>query len=521
MMNKIYLFILICVSVGHQMVKAQAGSLDSTFGSNGIVTHSMGSNDDDIHAIALQSDGKIVAAGYSYNGPIMICAMSRYLPDGTLDASFSNDGMLTETIGESHCAYHGVALQTDGKIVAAGFSKFNDQKDFALARYNEDGTPDTSFGLAGKISTDFYGKNDDVWAVLIQPDGKIVVAGVAGNPELPSDFALARYNTDGNLDNTFNDDGKLSFNFDTGSAFGTSLALQTDGKLVISGYTASGNVNDFAMARINSNGTLDATFGNDGKIITIITPYDDKSYSVAIQSDEKIVVAGFATTANPYYKFAVVRYQPDGTLDGTFGEDGIVITVFGDYLDYPRTLVIQQDGKIIVAGLSGTAMQSDFALARYNTNGTLDNNFGINGKVITPVSAGYETIYSMKLQPDGKLVAGGFAQSGSEYKFALARYFADLSVNVNDVPKTENTVSIYPNPLEQQNTLSYFLQNDGPVSITLIDLNGNIVKRFLTNEFQQAGQQDVSLELDQELSQGCYFLCLTTDSGQISLKIIR
>ena len=121
-MNKTFILILIFISAGHQMVNAQAGSLDSTFGTNGIVTHSMGSNDDKIQAIAIKNDGKIVAAGFSYNGPVMICAMSRYLSDGILDAGFSNDGMLIDTIGPSHCAYHGVALQTDGKIVAAGYS---------------------------------------------------------------------------------------------------------------------------------------------------------------------------------------------------------------------------------------------------------------------------------------------------------------------------------------------------------------------------------------------------------------
>ena len=354
-----------------------------------------------------------------------------------------------------------------------------------------------------------------------KPDGKIVVAGVAVTLQLTSDFALARYNADGSPDNTFGNAGKLSFNFGTGSAFGISLALQTDGKLVISGYTASGNVNDFALARVNSDGTLDTTFGNDGKIITIVTPNDDKSYSVAIQSDEKIVVAGFATTSNPYYKFAIVRYQPDGTLDNTFGEDGIVITAFGDYNDYPRALVIQQDGKIIVAGLSGTATQSDFALARYNTDGTLDNSFGINGKVITPVSSGYETIYSMKLQPDGKLVAGGFAQSGSDYKFALARYFADLSVNVNDFSTTGKSVMLYPNPVEQHFTLSYFLEVSGPASLVITDLQGRIIKNIFEDEYQQAGRKEVPVTLDQELSHGFYFLRLTAASGQVSLKIIR
>jgi uncharacterized delta-60 repeat protein len=518
-MRRSFTFILIFLMQQH-FVHAQAGTPDSTFDFDGIVTHSINGSDDKIWSVALQPDGKIVAAGYSYAGTLMNFALSRYLADGSLDTSFSSNGIVTDTLGTSLCAFHGVVVQPDGKIVAAGFARINLQDDMVIARYNSDGSIDAGFGIAGKTKCDFNGMHDDILAVALQPDGKIIAAGVAGNPQLTGDFALVRLNTDGTPDTSFSNDGKTNFNFGTGAALGTAMALQPDGKIVISGYTADGNDNDFALARINSNGELDSAFGNYGKQITAITPDNENSFAVALQTDGKIVLAGFAIVTPPYYQFAVVRYLDDGNIDTTFSNDGIAITSFGNYNDYPRSMIIQQDGKILVAGSSSTGLQNDFALARYNINGTLDSAFGMSGKVITAVSTESEAIYSLQQQTDGKIIAGGFALSGGNSQFALVRYLNDAVAGEMEFPFLENSVRLYPNPAAQNITLSYSISRDELISIDLFNLQGKHLQNFADHEMQLHGTQYISLSTGNILP-GCYFLRISAASASYTVKLIK
>lgn len=521
-MKTILIAAAIVANVIPRAALSQTVELDTAFGENGIVIHAVGDNNDEIRAITLQPDGKIIAAGLSYADPVSRCALARYLPDGTLDATFFGDGMLTDSFSASSCSYHGVALQNDGKIVAAGFTRVVFKDDFALARYEQNGVLDATFGNSGKVVTDFFGDDDDVFAMTIQPDGKIVVAGSAYDSTHLADFALARYNIDGSLDASFGNAGKVHFDFGTSACQATSLAMQADGKLVVGGYHSVNNISHFAIARVTANGSLDPTFGVDGKQVTMLTANTSRSYSIALQPDGKIVIAGFVIAVDPYYDFAVVRYLTDGTPDSTFSDDGIVITSVNPYIDYAHALTIQQDGKIVVAGAtSGTGLQNDFLLVRYNPDGTLDGSFGIDGHIITQVSAGYETIYAVRLQPDGKLVAGGFAEAGSKRQFALARYTADIALGLIDFDNNKNDLVIYPNPIDREAALSYELEAEGIVSITLFDMQGRLLKHFLFNEYQPAGKHSLVVSLGEEFSPGSYILQLSGTSGQVAVKVVK
>ncbi|MEH1772880.1 DUF4347 domain-containing protein [Nostoc sp.] len=327
------------------------------------------------------------------------------LNPGDLDTSFGNGGIVTTT---SNIYARCVAIQPDGKIVVfGGFGQFD------LARYNIDGSLDTSFGNVGKVNTSIGSGTEDGYSVVLQSDGKIVVAGyIWGDSTQPNqpDFALARYNADGSLDNSFGNGGKIISNF--GEDFGHKVLVQADGKIILAGYIGNGNA-DYVLVRYNTNGSLDTSFGNAGKV------NGTKGYAVAIQSDGKIIVGGTATNGSDI-DFALTRYNNDGSLDTSFGNSGRVLAAIGSSGEEIHTIAIQSDGKIVVAGrvwkyVNGSSYnQDDLAIARFNTDGTIDANFGNGGKVITPLSASTsDRANSLSIQPNGKIVVGGYIDSGT------------------------------------------------------------------------------------------------------------
>jgi uncharacterized delta-60 repeat protein len=312
-----------------------AGLLDTSFSGDGIVYFDW-AGIDIAYSVAIQSDGKIVVAGTSAD----YFSLARYTTAGLLDTSFSGDGFTGYFTSPEGTAYS-VAIQSDGKIVVGGVSNNN----FALARYTTTGVLDTSFDDDGKVTTDF-GSVDGAYSVAIQSDGKIVVAGFSNN-----DFALARYTTAGVLDTSFDGDGKVTSNLG-GNDIGRSVVIQSDGKIVVVGGFSN---NNFALARYTTAGVLDTSFDGDGMVTTDFGSVD-VAYSVAIQSDGKIVVAGVSNN-----DFALARYTTAGLLDTSLSGDGKVTQDFGQ-LDTAYSVAIQSDEKIVVAGRGF----SKFALARFD-----------------------------------------------------------------------------------------------------------------------------------------------------------
>ncbi len=393
------------------------GSLDTGFGTGGKVTTPIGINEEG-YSVAIQSDGKIVVAGCSNNGSNDDFAVVRYNSDGSLDNGFGTGGKVTTPIGIGDDYGTSVAIQNDGKIVVAGYSYNGSNYDFAVVRYNSDGALDTGFDGDGIVTTPI-GINEEGYSVAIQSDGKIVVAGCSNNGS-NYDFAVVRYNSDGSLDNGFDGDGKVTTPIGTGDDYGTSVAIQNDGKIVVAGYSYNGSNYDFAVVRYNSDGSLDNGFDGDGIVTTPIGSGHDKGYSVAIQNDGKIVVAGCSNNGSND-DFAVVRYNTNGSLDTDFGTGGKVTTPIG-INEGGFSVAIQSDGKIVVAGCSNNGSNNDFAVVRYNANGSLDTGFDGDGIVTTPIGSGYDQGYSVAIQSDGKIVVAGFMHNGSNYDFAVVRY---------------------------------------------------------------------------------------------------
>lgn len=336
------------------------GSLDTGFGTGGIATTDLGGPDDQANDAALLPDGGIVAVGRTDALGILKTAFGvvRYLPGGTPNTSFDGDGIVTTPIFGKGAVANAVAVQPDGKIVVAGFA---DQvsginSDFALVRYNPDGSLDTSFDGDGIVTTDLSGQDDDARALVIQPDGKIVVAGTAGE-----DIALARYTTDGKLDNTFGSGGTRIT--DLGFVdVANGVAITATGQIVIAGYTIGAKLNnDFLLARYNTNGTLDTTFGTGGTVKTDLGGGDDFAEDLTVDAQGRIILVGRASSPT-ILDMALVRYHSDGTPDPSFDGDGILTADFHGKGDFGQDLAIDSQGRIVVAGYSG----AEFALMRVN-----------------------------------------------------------------------------------------------------------------------------------------------------------
>jgi uncharacterized delta-60 repeat protein len=405
-----------------QMTAQNPGSLDMSFGNGGkVITPFTNFSGDFAYAVAIQSDGKIVSAGTSSAD----FALTRHNPDGSLDNSFGAGGKITTSVGSFIDASYAVTLQPDGKIVAAGYT-FGTFEDFALVRYNTDGTLDSSFGTGGKVITAIGTSSDVASSLAIQTDGKIIAAGFTYS--MNEDFALVRYNTDGTLDNTFGVGGKVITQIASGSDFLSAIAIQSDGKIVAVGSSKNSNLTnpEFTLIRYDSDGSLDNTFGTGGIVTTVIG--NSSAHAVALQPDGRIVVAGQGGTPNN--DFALARYNTNGTLDTSFGTNGIIrTTITGTSSDIAEALVIQSNGKIVAIGytISNSSAANDFALARYNIDGSLDNSFGLGGKVVTPVGNSQDTALAAAIQSDGKIMVAGFSL-GSDADFALVRYLGDAVV---------------------------------------------------------------------------------------------
>ena len=410
--------------------------LDASFGGEGIVITDFGGYELG-KSLALQPDGKIIMTGSFYydslNQSHHDFALSRFNSNGFLDTTFDTDGRITLDLGGQEEAYD-VALQSDGKIVVAGNSYTDSSSNFVLLRYNPNGSLDTTFGDDGKVMTNIiYGA-----AVAVQPDDRIVVAGHWYNGE-KSGFSLVRFNSDGSLDTTFDGDGRVITYF-ANDAHGSEIAIQPDGKIVVIGYSYIGSSNyDFALARYNSNGSLDTTFHTDGKL-TMDFGGDDTASAFAFQSDGKMVVVGTRRdTVSVFNEILLTRYNSNGSLDTTFDTDGKISLRLG-LGDFGSDIALQPDGRILV--LSGTAHASpsmtldyDFALLRYNWDGSLDTTFDTDGKIILDLSI-YDPADEIALQPDGKIVLSGGTLNADD-DFALVRFIGDQPSRV--VTKTADT----------------------------------------------------------------------------------
>lgn len=357
------------------------GSLDNSFSFDGRISTVVSGAVTDVRyfldevlSVNALEDGNILVAGMATLGGNL--ALVRYQSNGELDTGFDSDGMLTTAFADGGSRARAVAVQSDGKTLVAGGYNGN----FALARYLADGSLDVNF-TGGWASADF-GNSDTGYSVAVQADGKILVAGNTSTGDgSVQRFALARFNQNGGLDTSFSTDGMVTADIGGGKDYGLVVTTQADGKILVAGYSSNGLNNDFAVARYNKNGSPDTSFSRDGKVTTDFGVGDDEAYSIMVQADGKILLAGTSNVIDDGGDFALVRYNSDGSLDSHFSADGMVSTDIHGYWDRAQTAALQPDGKILLAGTSYDGIHNDFALVRYNADGSLDTanrQLGIN-----------------------------------------------------------------------------------------------------------------------------------------------
>ena len=413
-------------------VQAASGGLDLTFGNGGFVLTDTSGNPNPLTDLdfavgtAIQSDGKIVAAGYAVvNGAGQYTAV-RYDTNGALDPYFGNGGIARVPVAGN---VYAMGLQPDGKILVCG-----QQGDtFAIVRFTTFGEPDSSFGDGGKAVINFFNFDTEIieaipFAVAVQSDLKIILAGYVWTQAAGRQATLVRLNENGILDKSFGILGRQTISFDDSSRSSfVTVNIRKDGKIIAGGFTFGSLGADFAMAQVLSSGQLDTSFGTGGKVITDFFGSSDVINDLEIDSLGRIIAVGSSNQS-----FAMACYSANGVLDSSFGSNGKVTTSFGGVNERAAAVVLQADSKIVLSGTiqkSTDSRTSDFAVVRYQADGVLDTSFGINGKVMTDFAGSTDRVTGAAIQHAypynvraERLVVVGASRSNSGYSFAVARY---------------------------------------------------------------------------------------------------
>lgn len=470
-----------------------AGALDPTFGSGGFATTPINTNAI-VNSVIVQPDAKIVAGGVSTANNIQVFSLARYNSNGTLDSTFGKAGIVTTAFGTISAAIEEIALQSDGKIVAAGTVASTPLAiggQFGVARYNANGTLDSTFGSGGQVTVSIGGLDADrVAGVVIAKDGSIIVAGITNflSPQGQSEVALASFTPSGGLNPNFGIGGIVKTTIGTNADVGD-VALQSDGKIVVVGGTnTSASIISLFSIRYSPTGAVDSTFGNAGSVLTTFGQNNvNLADGVAIQPNGQIVidatVSQDVSLQTPNF-VGVTRLNSSGSVDTSFGTNGqtIVTSVASD----PSRLVIQNDGKIVVSGTSQPTGPSDFTramLVRFNFNGTVDTTFAASGIFQAPDSGGNSTATDVTVQEDGKLVGCGAATINNTTVFAVGRFISINSVIVTGADAGGGPNVVVFDGVTNAVKLSFFAYDPafvGGVRVALGDVNGDGISEIIT-----------------------------------------
>ncbi len=507
---------MMALSVG---LSAQpAGTLDPTFANSGINILDIGFVDL-FTDVEIQNDQKIVAVGITYNQSFVASAQAyRFLPDGSPDLSFGNGGSFTYSLNFEANVY-GCAIRENGKIVMTGSTTdYNDYR-ILLIQLNENGTLDASFGVNGvvvqKIGPDMNNFEDFSYALTLQDDGMILVAGSSRNIDLQYVPVVVRFTENGVLDTTFGTEGVASIPVIEVENDFDCLVVQDDGKIVASGHYAN-ELLSFALlvVRFLPDGTLDDTFGDNG-IINYPYQADAEGFGITLTTDEKILITGFTASASYNYSMMLIKFDQQGNPDPGFGDGGLVIADYGQY-DIGYGIYVQGDEKIIVAGTTGELVPGncDMAIWRYNPDGTLDNTFGLDGMSIIQISDGPDEGLAMAHQNDGKVVIAGKSYNNI-YDYAIVRILNDFSTGI---PQNETTTfSITPNPVAQNSNLqvSYELSAPDNIHIEIINALGATTS-VIEMGYQDSGLQNSSFTLPSSIGQGVYYIRISGNGFEVT-----
>ena len=516
---KKYSFFL-CVTILYCNIPLSAqmdGTLDPTYNS-GVVTTSIGTGNAMSTGLAIQADGRILLTGNASNGIDNDFGIIRYKEDGTLDTDFNTTGKVQIDFNAVDDFPEGVAIRpTDGKIIVAGYTFNGSGFDFAVAQYLPDGTPDPMFGNNGRVITPL-GTTAFCKALVVQNDGKIVTAGYSsqGNNVL----TIIRYLDDGSPDNSFDGDGIVMTPVGFSSATATSLLIQPDDKILVAGQAFNEATLrwEAALVRYHPNGSLDESFNESGVVTTAIENKDVMINAIARDTDGKILSGGYLGTTPSNNNFTLIRYLPDGRLDSMFGTNGVLVVPFSNQNNQLNALLIQPDHKIIAGGTATINGKDHFALARYDVNGVPDPAFGINGKVSTAIG-NFAGIQGLAFDRQGRIVASGASFNGTSFQFTSARYLNDLETRTLHLSPMAKQLSVIPNPITSSFILNFTTDKVENLTIQLLDMQGRILTTYLAGVQTDYGDHAFAFELPQQLAAGNYFIRIVSPTGTASIRL--
>lgn len=507
------------------MMFSQLGTLDTTFGIEGKIFNNFGLNNQ-VYDSALQSDGKIIVVGntYSYAAGSSFLIV-RYLPNGDVDTSFGDSGHVTTLVG-NHCSAQGVAVQTDGKIVVAGSTYAPDDDsnstDIMITRYNTDGTLDSTFDFDG-IKVINLDSTQSINALLIQNDGKIIVGGLftlLTNPNLDT-FGLARFNTNGSLDVTFGSNG---FVYTPNIYRGEIMDLKFIGNEGIIAVGRGLITDDYILVRYTSNGEVVNSFGTNGNGI-IKEAYNNIAllYKCVVSANNDIYAAGATYNGTKYNGFCV-KYNSAGIIDATFGTNGKILRDFGNATSgtsissFAKDISIDNNNNLMVGYGVGPTNDYDFGLESYTLNGALNTSFGDNGYFSTAFGSGHDYFSSMLIQPDNKIIMAG--NKGGQ---VVARINNSELIIIPPPDVTGTKITIDTNPVKDAIDLILEMENAGTLNVDLFDTKGAFIAHLLESKAYAKGSSVENLSLlKYNLAQAVYFLKISNNSKFVkSIKILK
>jgi uncharacterized delta-60 repeat protein len=503
--NRIALVVLVLAFTLH--LEAQvAGSLDSGFGVNGKVFNLSASKVfyAGISSKAIQQDGKILVLinGYADNQGKQSAGyrLCRYSQDGTYDPDFNDSGSVAIRFLTSR-----LVLQPDNKIIVAG----RDGEEIMLMRLLPNGHIDSSYGDFGIIHTGLF---TAMSSTLLQPDGKLLICGTAF---ADAKLFVVRFNSDGSRDFGFGDQGLKLVAFGDFYHQALAMAVQYDGRILLTGYIIKDNLYNTVITRFDAKGQPDSSFNRIGRQVIPLQAFFVSN--IIVQGDHNILLGG-TYFFNNYSStgLALARIRENGHADSSFGNKGIKTTSYGSSSDELFDMLLQWDGRILVAGRSS----DKFAMARLMPNGNYDVSFNGNGRQVTSFGTGSSGADKIFLKGNKIYLFGLTNINNTTYAFSMARYHLDFNSGIDELSK-KHQLHVFPNPATDLCTLAYTLSQPGVVHVSLTDVAGRMVREFVQDESRSSGEQQELIQLGDDIPAGCYILTLSTGKDLMQVRLLK
>ena len=523
MKHNVYsLFVGCCLLVAAPALQAQQGALDPTFNGTGYVIDPVNSLDVG-QKILVQEDQKVLLFGSSFDAQYVASAHAfRYNPDGSPDTDFGTDGAFTYLIGQEANIYS-AALTANGKIIMVGAMYQSSVSVLLVIQLNADGTLDEGFGTGGVV-TQAVGVvpengEDIAYDVAIDANGNILVCGLSFDADYIRRPIVVRFTAAGALDVAFGTAGVAGIPAGIGSSSFKGIVVQPDGRIVASGSFGSGLLwNELLLVRFNADGSLDESFGDQGVVKYNYGNVDDRGEDLVLTPDGSILVAGFTVTQSYNYSALLMKFMQDGSVDVNFGENGAVMEDMDNY-DHAWELSLLADGKIVIAGTSGQGPPNGFDMAvwKYLPDGSRDITFGTGGFSSPVIPNRYAMIYAMDVQADGAILVGGQARTTANVNhFLLARLQNNITSSVAEV--TDAQAFAFPNPARAGTVVNVDLHAVKDLQgIALYTADGRLVRTYSGLQRATGGSM---LALPTELAPGVYHIAVQYTGGRSTTSLV-